>query len=166
MMGNVMRESAQAALSYLRSNAERFGIDPRALERKHVHVHVPAGAIPKDGPSAGVTILAALASLASGRVVAAELGMTGEITLRGRVLPVGGIKEKALAAHRAGLRTLIMPRRSEPQLAELPEEVRACIRFVLVESADEVLGCALGLGVDSQDRITQPIPHPPPASVH
>ena len=166
MMGNVMRESAQAALSYLRSNAERFGIDPQALERKHVHVHVPAGAIPKDGPSAGVTMLVAIASQATGRVVPADIGMTGEITLRGRVLPVGGVKEKALAAHRAGLRVVVLPRRCEPQLAELPDEVRAVVSFVFVESADEVLAATLGLGLDAQERTTQPIPHPPPASVH
>jgi ATP-dependent Lon protease len=144
MMGNVMRESAQAALSYLRSNGERFGVDARALERKTVHVHVPAGSIPKDGPSAGVTILTAIASQAVGRPARSDLGMTGEITLRGRILPVGGIKEKVLAAHRLGLRVIALPRRSQLELEELPDEVRAAIRFVLVESADEVLALALG----------------------
>ncbi|HXN32443.1 MAG TPA: endopeptidase La [Polyangiaceae bacterium] len=147
MLGNVMRESAQAALSYLRSNAERVGVDPGALERKTVHVHVPAGSIPKDGPSAGVTILTAIASQATGRVARSDLGMTGEITLRGRVLPVGGIKEKVLAARRAGLRVVVLPRRSEPQLEDVPDEVKAEMRFILVESVDEVLAAALGIGV-------------------
>jgi ATP-dependent Lon protease len=147
MLGNVMRESAQAALSYLRSNAKRIGIDPNALERKTVHVHVPAGSIPKDGPSAGVTILTAIASQAMGRVVRGDLAMTGEITLRGRVLPVGGIKDKVLAAHRAGLRVVLLPRRSEPQLEDVPEEAKAAMHFVFVESVDEALGAALGLDV-------------------
>jgi ATP-dependent Lon protease len=161
MLGNVMRESAQAALSYLRSNAERLGIDPSALEHKTVHVHVPAGAIPKDGPSAGVTILTAIASQASGRVVRGDLAMTGEITLRGRVLPVGGIKEKVLAAHRAGLRSVILPRRSESQLEDVPDEVRAAIRFLFVDSVDDVLVTALDLAGASH-RVTQPMVLPPP----
>jgi ATP-dependent Lon protease len=147
MLGNVMRESAQAALSYLRSNAKRIGLQPAALERRTVHVHVPAGSIPKDGPSAGLTILTAIASHAMGRVSRSDIGMTGEITLRGRVLPVGGIKEKVLAAHRAGLRVVILPRRSESQLEDVPDEVKEAIRFVFVESADEALATALGLDV-------------------
>ncbi len=147
MLGNVMRESAQAALSYLRSNAAHLGVDPSALEGKTVHVHVPAGSIPKDGPSAGVTILTAIASQATGRVARGDLGMTGEITLRGRVLPVGGIKEKVLAAHRCGLRVVVLPRRSEPQLEDVPEEVKGAIRFIFVESVEEVLAAALGIGV-------------------
>jgi ATP-dependent Lon protease len=163
MLGDVMRESAHAALSYLRSNAERLEVDPRALERKTVHVHVPAGAIPKDGPSAGVTILTAIASQAIGRAVRGDMGMTGEITLRGRVLPVGGIKEKVLAAHRGGLRVVVLPRRSEAQLDDLPDEVKAAIRFVFVESADEVLEAALGLG--GRERPTQPTAEPAPPSV-
>lgn len=166
-LGNVMRESAQAALSYLRSNAARLGIDARALEHKTVHVHVPAGAIPKDGPSAGVTMLVALASQACGRIVRSEIGMTGEVTLRGRVLPVGGVKEKVLAAHRAGLRVVILPRRCEAQLEDVPGEVRAAIEFVFVDSADEVLAAVLGLGeAASRERITQPMMDMPPASVH
>ena len=117
MLGDVMRESAQAALSYVRSNAERARHRPGASSRaKTVHLHVPAGAIPKDGPSAGVTMMTALASLASGRPVRNDLAMTGEITLRGKVLPVGGIKEKVLAAHRAGIKTVILPRRNERDL--------------------------------------------------
>ncbi len=144
MLGDVMRESAQAALSYLRSNGARFGIDPRAFHRKTVHVHVPAGGIPKDGPSAGVTILTAIASLARGRPVRCDLAMTGEITLRGRVLPVGGIKEKVLAAHRAGMRTIILPARCASQVEEIPEDVRRALQLVFVESAEEVLALALG----------------------
>jgi ATP-dependent Lon protease len=145
MLGDVMRESAQAALTYLRSNAEHLGIDPRVFEGKAVHVHVPAGAVPKDGPSAGVTILTALASLASGRPVRPDVAMTGEITLRGKVLPVGGIREKVLAAYRAGIKTVILPRRNERDLEDVPEEVRQAMRFVLVDSAEEVLAEALGL---------------------
>ncbi len=139
MLGEVMRESAQAALSLLRSSAAALGMPEDVFRRKQVHVHVPAGAIPKDGPSAGVAILAALASLASGRRCAADAAMTGEITLRGKVLPVGGIKEKALAAWRAGVRTLVLPRRNEAALEELPKEVRDGLRFVFVGSAEEAL---------------------------
>jgi ATP-dependent Lon protease len=134
MLGEVMRESAQAALSYLRANAKRLGLDPNAFDRKIVHVHVPAGAIPKDGPSAGVTILAALASQATGRPVRNDIAMTGEITLRGKVLPVGGIKEKVLAAHRAGIRTIVLPRRNEGALEDVPQEVRKACNFIFVES--------------------------------
>jgi ATP-dependent Lon protease len=165
MMGNVMRESVQAALSYLRANAGRLGVDARALRRGTVHVHVPAGAIPKDGPSAGVTMLAAIASQLTGRRVRGDLGMTGEITLRGRVLPVGGVKEKVLAAHRAGLRVVVLPRRSEAQLEDVPAEVRASLELVLVDSADEVLAVALEAAPDSQrERITQPTLDLPPTS--
>ena len=146
MLGNVMRESAQAALTYLRAQAPRLGINSADLrERRVVHVHVPAGAVPKDGPSAGVTLLAAMASHALGRPVAPGVAMTGEITLRGKVLPVGGIKEKVLAAHRAGLATVILPRRNEGDLEDVPEEVRRALHFVFVESVDEVLAEALGI---------------------
>ena len=124
MLGDVMRESAQAAVSYVWSNAEALDIEPKLFEGKTIHVHVPAGAIPKDGPSAGVTIVTALASLATRRPVRSEVAMTGEITLRGKVLP-GGIKEKVLAAHRAGIRTVILPRRNERDVEDVPEEVRA-----------------------------------------
>jgi ATP-dependent Lon protease len=165
MLGNVMRESAHAALSYLRSNASRLGLEARALQRATVHVHVPAGAIPKDGPSAGVTILVAIASQASGRVVRSDVGMTGEVTLRGRVLPVGGIKEKVLAAHRAGLRVFLLPRRCAPQLDEVPEEVRAALEFVFVDSAEQVLAATLDLG-EPLERPTQPMIDLAPASVH
>lgn len=143
MLGDVMRESAMAALSYVRSNAERLGIDARVFDRKMVHVHVPAGAIPKDGPSAGVTMLTALASIASGRPVRSDVAMTGEITLRGKVLPVGGIRDKVLAAHRAGIKRVILPRQSERELEDVPEEVRRDLEIILVDSADEVLDIAL-----------------------
>jgi ATP-dependent Lon protease len=146
MLGNVMRESAEAAVTYLRANAERFGLSAQQIrERRNVHVHVPAGAIPKDGPSAGLTIFVALASYALGRPIRSDVAMTGEITLRGKVLPVGGIKDKVLAAHRVGLRTLILPRRNEPDLEDIPEEVRRVCEFKLVESVDEALAVALDL---------------------
>ena len=143
MLGEVMRESAQAAVSYVRANAEALDVDPKVFEGRTIHVHVPAGAIPKDGPSAGVTIMMALASLATGRPVRSDLAMTGEITLRGKVLPVGGIKEKVLAAHRAGIRTVILPARNERDLEDVPEELRRQLEFILVDAADEVLRHAL-----------------------
>jgi ATP-dependent Lon protease len=143
MLGDVMRESAQAALSYVRSNAERLGLDPALFEGKTIHVHVPAGAIPKDGPSAGVTIMTALVSLASGRAVRSDVAMTGEITLRGKVLPVGGIKEKVLAAHRSGIHALILPRRNELDLDDVPADLRRGIEIVLVDTGEEVLRRAL-----------------------
>jgi ATP-dependent Lon protease len=143
MLGDVMRESAQAAVSYVWSNAEALDIDPKLFEGKTIHVHVPAGAIPKDGPSAGVTIMTALASLASRRPVRSEVAMTGEITLRGKVLPVGGIKEKVLAAHRAGIRSVILPSRNERDLEDVPEELRRQLRFIFVDDAEEVLRHAL-----------------------
>jgi ATP-dependent Lon protease len=143
MLGDVMRESAQAAISYVWSNAEALAIDPKLFEGKTIHVHVPAGAIPKDGPSAGVTIMTALASLATRRPVRSEVAMTGEITLRGKVLPVGGIKEKVLAAHRAGIASVILPRRNERDIEEVPEELRRQLSFLFVDEAEEVLRHAL-----------------------
>ena len=119
-LGDVMKESAMAALTYVRSNAESLGIDPHIFENKAIHIHVPEGAIPKDGPSAGVTMMTAIASLAMGRKARSDLAMTGEISLRGKVLPIGGLKEKALAAHRAGIRTVIIPKRNEFDLDDLP----------------------------------------------
>jgi ATP-dependent Lon protease len=142
-LGDVMRESAQIAHSYVRSKAGQLGFDPSLFEDTDVHVHVPAGAIPKDGPSAGLAMVMAVASLFSGRPVRGDLGMTGEVTLRGRVLPVGGIKMKLLAAHRAGLKTVILPKRNERDLDELPQEVRDELKIVLVERIDEALGVAL-----------------------
>jgi ATP-dependent Lon protease len=143
MLGEVMRESAQAALSFLRSNAGALGIDPEKLLHRTVHVHVPAGAVPKDGPSAGVTILTALASIASRRPVKPGLAMTGEITLRGRVLPVGGIKEKVLAAHRAGIREVLLPSRNQRDLEDVPKDLLAEMSITGVDTADEVLSRAL-----------------------
>ena len=145
MLGDVMRESAQAALSYVRSNAQRLRVDPNLFAGKAVHLHVPAGAVPKDGPSAGVTMVTALASLALGRPVRSDIAMTGEITLRGKVLPVGGIKEKVLAAHRAGLKTVVLPRPNERDLEEVPPELRQAMDFVLADTAEEVLAAALDM---------------------
>jgi ATP-dependent Lon protease len=146
MLGDVRRESAMAALTFVRSEAHRFGIDPAVFEGKRVHVHVPAGAIPKDGPSAGVAMVTAIASLALGRPVAQEVAMTGEITLRGKVMPVGGIKEKVLAAHRAEIRTVILPRRNEADLDDVPDELRQELDFVFADTVDQVLERALGVG--------------------
>jgi len=142
-IGNVMQESAQAALSFVRSRAEHLGIDPNFFEKSDLHMHIPAGAQPKDGPSAGVTMATALVSLLTGKLVRPEVGMTGEITLRGQVLPVGGIKEKVLAAHRLGLTTLIIPKENEPDLAELPEEVQRDEKFIFAETLDDVFSNAL-----------------------
>jgi ATP-dependent Lon protease len=121
-LGDVMKESAQIALSYVRSHASELGVDPKTLDRK-IHVHVPAGAVPKDGPSAGVTMVTALVSMATGRQVRSDVGMTGEVTLNGRVLPIGGVKQKLLAAQRAGLSTVFIPQRNEPDLDDVPAEV-------------------------------------------
>jgi ATP-dependent Lon protease len=156
-LGDVMKESAQAALSYIRSQADRLGIDKDFFNTSDIHIHVPAGAVPKDGPSAGITIATALASLLAGRPVRDDIGMTGEITLRGQVLPVGGIKEKVLAAHRVGLRTVIIPRRNEKDLEDLPPHVREEMRVILVDRVDEVLNIALRdghAGVDETEVTT------------
>ena len=142
-LGEVMKESAQAALSYVRSVSRELGVDEDFFSKSDIHLHIPAGAVPKDGPSAGVTMATALASLLTGRLVRSNVAMTGEITLRGQVLPIGGLKEKALAASRAGLDTVIMPKRNEPDLDELPDEVRQKMRFVLVESVSDVFNAAL-----------------------
>ncbi|MFZ2113812.1 MAG: endopeptidase La [Solirubrobacteraceae bacterium] len=142
-LGDVMKESARIALSYVRGHAEELGIDPSAFENSEFHVHVPAGAIPKDGPSAGVTMVTALASLLSARPVKHTVGMTGEVTLQGRVLPIGGLKQKVLAAHAAGLSDVILPERNRGDLDDIPEEVREQMSFHPVMSVDEVLDVAL-----------------------
>lgn len=142
-LGDVMRESAEAALTYVRSRALPLGIDPTFFDRHSIHIHVPGGAVPKDGPSAGITMATALASAATGRLVRDDVAMTGEITLRGRVLPIGGIKEKALGAHRAGIRTIILPKRNLADLDDLPREVFSDLTFIPVETLDEVLTAAL-----------------------
>jgi ATP-dependent Lon protease len=142
-LGDVMRESGEAALSWLRANADELGIDPALFEKHELHVHVPAGGLRKDGPSAGVTLLVCLASLLLGRPVRSDLAMTGEITLRGQVLPVSGIKEKVLAAHRAGIREILLPARNENDLEEVPDEVREALTFHFVDETREVLARAL-----------------------
>ncbi len=142
-LGDVMKESAQAALSYVRSKAEELGINGDFFEETDIHLHVPAGSIPKDGPSAGVTMATALVSLLLEKPVRSDVGMTGEITLRGQVLPVGGIKEKVLAAHRVGLKTVILPQRNEPDLDDVPEEVKEEMKFILADQVDQVFAAAL-----------------------
>jgi ATP-dependent Lon protease len=155
-LGDVMRESAQIAYSYVRSKTTELGIDPDSFEKTEVHLHVPAGAVPKDGPSAGVAMIMAMASLFSNRPVRGDVGMTGEVTLRGRVLPVGGIKMKVLAAHRAGLSTVILPKRNEKDLEDLPDEVRNTLLFVPVEQIDEAVAVALPSS-EKQSKETEPV---------
>ena len=143
-LGDVMKESAMTALSYVRSNAELLGLPVHVFEHQHVHIHVPAGAIPKDGPSAGVTMVTVLVSLASGRKVRSDVAMTGEITLRGKVMPIGGVKEKVLAAYRSGIRTVILPKKNEPDLMEdLPKELRDQMHFVFASEIRQVLETAI-----------------------
>src|SRR5215471_5718630 len=148
-LGDVMKESAHAALSYVRSNAEKFGISKDFLEKSDVHIHIPAGGMPKDGPSAGITMFTAIVSLLTGIRVRHDVAMTGEISLRGRVLPIGGLKEKTLAAHRAGIKRVLVPDRNKPDLDEVPKEVRDELEFVFVKTLDEVLQAAL-------ERVPQP----------
>jgi ATP-dependent Lon protease len=142
-LGDVMKESARIALSYVRSHAEELGVDPKAFENRSFHVHVPAGAIPKDGPSAGITMATALASLLAERPVKHTVGMTGEVTLQGRVLPIGGLKQKVLAAHAAGLTDVIIPERNRADLDDVPADVREAMRFHPVMTLGEVLDLAL-----------------------
>src|SRR5262249_25408608 len=142
-LGDVMKESARIALTYVQSHASELEIAEGSFEDREFHIHVPAGASPKDGPSAGVTIVTALASLLSGRPVKSTVGMTGEVTLQGRVLPIGGLKQKVMAAQAAGLTDVIFPERNEPDLDDLPSDVRQQMRFHPVKSLDEVLALAL-----------------------
>jgi ATP-dependent Lon protease len=141
-LGDVMKESATAALSFIRSNADSLDIPDDYFQNHDIHIHVPAGAIPKDGPSAGVTMLTALASIMTKKTIKKDLAMTGEITLRGQVLPVGGIKEKVLAAHRAGIKTIILPKWNEKDLEDIPEDVKNKVQFHFVGKMKEVLKLA------------------------
>jgi ATP-dependent Lon protease len=142
-LGDVMKESAHAALSYVRTNAEKYGIPRDFLEKSDLHVHIPAGGMPKDGPSAGITMFTAMVSLLTGIRVRHDVAMTGEISLRGRVLPIGGLKEKTLAAHRAGIKRVLVPERNKADLDEVPKEIRDELEFVFVTKLDEVLEAAL-----------------------
>ena len=152
-LGDVMKESAQAALSLLKSQAESLGVDSTRFEKADVHVHVPAGAIPKDGPSAGVALYTALVSLMTGKTVRNDVAMTGEISLRGLVLPVGGIKEKTVAAHRAGIRTVMLPARNRRDFEEIPESVRNDIEFVWLERVEDAIAHAIdGAGAEGGVR--------------
>ncbi len=141
-LGDVMQESARAALSWVRARAVQLPLDPEFFEQHDIHVHVPEGAIPKDGPSAGVTMATSLLSAVTGVPVRQAVAMTGEVTLRGKVLPVGGIKDKLLAAYRAGIHEVILPEENEKDLEEIPEDIRTLMRFHLVTSVDEVIQLA------------------------
>ncbi len=164
-LGDVMKESAQAALSYARTRARQLGIDPARFEKTDIHVHVPAGAIPKDGPSAGVTMATALVSALTGRKVRRDVAMTGEITLRGKVLPIGGLKEKVLAAHRAGISTFILPRKNEKDLVEIPQKVRRQLELRAVDDLDTVLSIALRPAPTAGDALPRPQPEAEPDGI-
>ena len=142
-LGDVMKESALAALSWFRAHAAAYGADPDFFKNAEIHLHIPSGAIPKDGPSAGVTMFTALASLLTGRRVRSDVAMTGEATLRGRVLPIGGLKEKSLAAFRAGIKTILIPERNEKDLDEIPKPLRRKLRWVIAKNMSDVLKVAL-----------------------
>src|SRR5205807_5187246 len=142
-LGEVMRESAQAAMTLVKARAQSLGLDPKLFESSDIHIHVPAGAIPKDGPSAGVAMYTALASLLTGRTVRSDTAMTGEISLRGLVLPIGGVKEKVVAALRAGIRTVLLPARNRKDFEDVPEEARRELRFVWLERVEDALDAAL-----------------------
>src|SRR6202166_4620989 len=149
-LGDVMKESAEIALSYVRAHADELGIDPSSFAGRRFHLHVPAGAVPKDGPSAGVTMTTALVSLLRGEPVRPVVGMTGEVTLQGRVLPIGGVKQKVLAAHRAGLTEVILPERNGPDLEDVPKEIRDNMTFHLAANIADVLSPALSIGVRAE----------------
>jgi ATP-dependent Lon protease len=150
-----MKESAEIALSYVRSHTAELGIDPSMLAGRRFHVHVPAGAVPKDGPSAGVTMVTALVSLLTARPVRSAVGMTGEVTLQGLVLPIGGVKQKVLAAHRAGLREVVLPMRNGPDLEDVPEAVREEMTFHLAAAVSDVLSVALEAGATGESSGSQ-----------
>jgi ATP-dependent Lon protease len=142
-LGDVMKESAQAALSYIRSRAKGLGIKDDLFSRTDLHIHVPAGAIPKDGPSAGITMATAIASALTGKPVNKSVAMTGEVTLRGRVLPIGGLKEKTLAAKRMGINRVVLPSRNKKDIEDIPKYIRKDMEFILVDTMDDVLKVAL-----------------------
>ena len=156
-LGDVMKESAQIGLSYVRATASLLGIEEKFLDGKDIHLHVPSGATPKDGPSAGVTMVTSLISLLTRQPVCADVGMTGEITLQGQVLPIGGVKQKVLAAHRAGLRTVILPQRNEADLKDVPDDIRDAITFVLAETIDDVLAAAFAPVSEPVEEINQEV---------
>jgi ATP-dependent Lon protease len=159
-LGDVMKESARAALTYAKSHADQLGIPAEALKGTDVHIHVPAGAIPKDGPSAGVTMATALVSALSQRPTRHDVAMTGEVTLRGRVLPIGGVKEKVLGAVRAGIKEIILPRENEPDLEDLPQDVRGAIAVHLVEDLGEALSLTLrGARFEAGHLLFEEVPH-------
>ncbi len=162
-LGEVMKESAQAAISYARAKAGDLGVDPDFNAGNDVHIHVPAGAIPKDGPSAGITIATAFISSLTGAPVSKDIAMTGEITLRGRVLPIGGVKEKVLAAHRAGLKKVILPSKNRTDLEEIPTKIKRTMKFFLVDSIEEVLSRALEKRPGGREK---PLPSPSPPREH
>ena len=142
-LGDVMKESARAGISYIRANAAKYGIDEGVFDKTDIHIHVPEGATPKDGPSAGITMATAILSAFTGRTVRKDVAMTGEITLRGKVLPIGGLKEKALAAHRIGIHNIVIPKGNEKDLEEIPKEIKSKINFLPVSDVDEVFKIAL-----------------------
>ena len=154
-LGEVMRESAQAALSVVKSNAAKSGVDPELFQKSDIHVHVPAGAIPKDGPSAGVAMFMALTSLVTERTVRSDTAMTGEISLRGLVLPVGGIKEKVVAAARAGIQRVMLPARNRKDFEDIPEEVREQLEFVWLERVEDAVAAALDAAPATRENAPQ-----------
>jgi ATP-dependent Lon protease len=142
-LGDVMQESAQAGLSYIRSRTQELNIDAEFYEKQDIHIHLPEGAIPKDGPSAGITMATAMVSALTDQKVRSDVAMTGEITLRGRVLPIGGLKEKVIAAYREGIKTIILPKENERDIEDIPKNIRRELEFVPVEHMDQVLACAM-----------------------
>ncbi|TMB25670.1 MAG: endopeptidase La, partial [Deltaproteobacteria bacterium] len=158
-LGDVMQESAQAAMSYVRTRAERFGLDKKFLEHVDIHIHVAEGAVPKDGPSAGVTMATAIVSALTKVPVKKDIAMTGEITLRGRVLPIGGLKEKALAAHRGGTKTILIPKDNAKDVREIPMKIRRELKIIPVEHVDEVIRQALQL-TDPESFFRKPVEEP------
>jgi ATP-dependent Lon protease len=162
-LGEVMQESAQAAVSYTRSRAKELGLERAAFDKTDIHIHIPEGAIPKDGPSAGITMATALISAFTQRPVRREVGLTGEITLRGRVLPIGGLREKVLAAHRAGLKTIIVPRKNQKDMVDVPKKVQRDLKFHFVDVMDDVIRIALRPTAKRRAATRHRAPRPRPA---